>query len=187
MANELLSTPRIDEDGYFDGMVAYMLDPATGEPMWPDRGVKADRPCDDLAEADSFYKWNGSAWQAEKKPTTCAECVALGPISHQKQTARCILLRNLYQSLVEQDAEHFRITRGENLEWAVEAVPEKTEEEKAAEAKEARINELKAKLSETDYVAAKIAEGAATKEEYASVLADRQAWRDEINALEGGE
>ena len=184
MASELLSTPRIDEDGYFDGMVAYMLDPATGEPMWPDHGVKVDKPEDDGAH---FYKWDGSAWLAEKKPTTCAECVALGPISHQKQTARCNLLRNLYQSLVEQDAEHFRITRGENLEWIVEAIPEKTEEEKAAEAKEARINELKAKLSETDYVAAKIAEGAATKEEYASVLADRQAWRDEINALEGGE
>lgn len=184
MASELLSTPRIDEDGYYDGMVAYMLDPATGEPMWPDRGVKADKPEDDGAH---FYRWNGSAWQAEKKPTTCAECVALGPVSHQSQTARCNELRQLYQTLVEKDSEHFRITRGENLEWVVEAIPEKTAEEKAAEAKEARIRELKAKLSKTDYVAAKIAEGAATKEEYASVLADRQAWRDEINALEGVE
>lgn len=184
MANELLSTPRIDEDGYFDGMVAYMLDPATGEPMWPDRGVKADKPEDDGAY---FYKWDGSAWLAEKKPTTCAECVALGPVSHQSQTARCNELRQIYQRLVEADSEHFRIARGENLEWIVEAIPEKTAEEKAAEAKEARINELKAKLSETDYVAAKIAEGAATKEEYASVLADRQSWRDEINQLEGGE
>lgn len=184
MANELLSTSRVDEDGYFDGMVAYMLDPATGEPMWPDRGVKADKPEDDGAH---FYKWDGSAWLAEKKPTTCAECVALGPVSHRSQTARCNELRQLYQTLVEKDSEHFRIVRGDNLEWVVEAIPEKTEEEKAAEAKEARISELKAKLSETDYVAAKIAEGAATKEEYASVLADRQAWRDEINALEGGE
>lgn len=184
MASELLSTPRIDEDGYYDGMVAYMLDPATGEPMWPDRGVKADKPEDDGAH---FYKWDGSAWLAEKKPTTCAECVALGPVSHQSQTTRCNELRQIYQRLVETDSEHFRITRGENLEWGVEAIPEKTAEEKAAEAKEARIIELKAKLSETDYVAAKIAEGAATKEEYASVLADRQAWRDEINQLEGGE
>ena len=73
------------------------------------------------------------------------------------------------------------------MEWIVEAIPEKTAEEKVAEAKEARISELKAKLSETDYVAAKIAEGAATREEYAAVLADRQAWRDEINQLEGNE
>lgn len=48
---------------------------------------------------------------------------------------------------------------------------------------ESRIAELKHLLSETDYVAAKIAEGAATREEYASVLAQRQRWRDEINEL----
>lgn len=185
--NELFFLPRLDEDGYFKGMCAFMRDPATGDPLLPDDVAIAGAPCDDPVTADSFYKWDGEAWQAESKPKTCAECVAQGPISHQKQTSRCNLLRNLYQSLVEQDAEHFRITRGENLEWAVEVIPEKTEEEKAAEAKKVRISELKAKLAETDYVAAKIAEGAATKEEYASVLADRQAWRDEINQLEGNE
>ena len=181
--NELFFLPRLDEDGYFKGMCAFMRDPATGDPLLPDDVAIAGAPCDDPVTADSFYKWDGEAWQAESKPKTCAECVALGPISHQKQTARCNLLRSLYQSLVEQDAEHFRITRGDNMEWAVEAIPEKTEEEKAT----ARIGELKAKLSETDYVAAKIAEGAATREEYAAVLADRQAWRDEINQLEGNE
>ena len=48
---------------------------------------------------------------------------------------------------------------------------------------EGRIAELKRLLSETDYVAAKIAEGAATREEYESVLSQRQRWRDEINEL----
>lgn len=38
-----------------------------------------------------------------------------------------------------------------------------------------------AKLKETDYVAAKIAEGAATPEEYADVLAERRKARKEIN------
>ena len=37
------------------------------------------------------------------------------------------------------------------------------------------------KLKETDYVAAKIAEGAATPEEYAEVLAERRKARKEIN------
>ncbi len=50
-----------------------------------------------------------------------------------------------------------------------------------------RIAQLKAKLDETDYIAAKLAEGAATREEYADVLARRQAWRDEINRLSGGD
>lgn len=36
-------------------------------------------------------------------------------------------------------------------------------------------------LSSTDYIAAKIAEGVATKEEYADKLALRQQWRKDIN------
>lgn len=47
-----------------------------------------------------------------------------------------------------------------------------------------RIAELKGMLAETDYIAAKIAEGAATREEYEGKLAERQSWRDEINELE---
>lgn len=46
------------------------------------------------------------------------------------------------------------------------------------------IRELKDELSSTDYVAAKIGEGAATKEEYADVLARRQECRNRINELE---
>ena len=51
--------------------------------------------------------------------------------------------------------------------------------------KEIQIEDLKQKLSETDYIACKIAEGVATTEEYADVIAQRQAWREEINKLEG--
>lgn len=51
----------------------------------------------------------------------------------------------------------------------------------------AKIEGLKSKLSETDYAVIKIAEGAATREEYAAVIARRQAWRDEINRLEKAE
>lgn len=43
------------------------------------------------------------------------------------------------------------------------------------------ILDREAKLKETDYVAAKIAEGAATPEEYAEVLAERRKARKEIN------
>lgn len=48
------------------------------------------------------------------------------------------------------------------------------------------VRDREAKLNETDYVAAKIAEGAATKEEYAAVLSRRRAWRGEINEAEAG-
>ena len=54
-----------------------------------------------------------------------------------------------------------------------------------AERQANRIAELKAKLAATDYVVIKIAEGAATMGDYAATIADREAWRAEINRLEG--
>ena len=47
-----------------------------------------------------------------------------------------------------------------------------------------RIEMLKAELASTDYKAIKYAEGWLTEEEYAPIKAQRQAIRDEINALE---
>lgn len=44
------------------------------------------------------------------------------------------------------------------------------------------ILDCEAKLTSTDYIAAKIAEGKATKADYADKIAERQQWRDEINA-----
>lgn len=48
----------------------------------------------------------------------------------------------------------------------------------------AEISELKAQLAATDYAVIKIAEGAAEREEYAGVIAQRQEWRNRINELE---
>lgn len=44
------------------------------------------------------------------------------------------------------------------------------------------ILDREGKLTSTDYIAAKIAEGKATTEEYAEKIALRQQWRDDINA-----
>lgn len=43
------------------------------------------------------------------------------------------------------------------------------------------ILDREGKLTATDYIAAKIAEGKATKTEYAAKIAERQQWRDDIN------
>lgn len=51
--------------------------------------------------------------------------------------------------------------------------------------KECAILDLKKKLADTDYIACKIAEGAATLEEYAEIRAQREAWRAQINELMG--
>ena len=52
----------------------------------------------------------------------------------------------------------------------------------AINAKQSIILDREGKLSSTDYIAAKLAEGKATQEEYADKIAQRQTWRDDINA-----
>ena len=65
----------------------------------------------------------------------------------------------------------------------------RSDDEKAPElaqiAAQAEISLLKRKLADTDYIAAKIAEGAATPEDYADKLSERAGWRTRINELEG--
>lgn len=75
-----------------------------------------------------------------------------------------------------------------NYKLIDDKVVERTDEDKAPELAiiEAKIEiaQLKKKLADTDYISNKIAEGAATKEQYAEKLAERQTWRDRINELE---
>lgn len=71
----------------------------------------------------------------------------------------------------------------ESGELALRSDSEKEpEREKLSTIKE--IATLKEKLTATDYISAKLAEGAATREEYADKLAERAAWRSRINELE---
>ena len=46
------------------------------------------------------------------------------------------------------------------------------------------ILDREGKLTSTDYIAAKIAEGKATKADYTEKIAQRQQWRDDINAAQ---
>ena len=67
-------------------------------------------------------------------------------------------------------------------------IAERTEADKAPELSridsQREIAELKTKLAQTDYIAAKIAEGSATVEEYSEEIRKRREWRARINELE---
>lgn len=142
---------------------------------------------DDEKLKDHFAKWNkdSGVWEYEAKPTSAADFVGVR-VSHKSQTEHDRELRQLLQDLVKADSEHFKVIRGtkeEGLYWSVEAIPEKTQDEKDLEAAKQEEQELQSFLGSTDYVAAKLAEGVATKEEYADVLQQRAEARDRINAL----
>lgn len=75
------------------------------------------------------------------------------------------------------------VEKAYNNKWYLKGyVPEETADEIAIREAKARIIDAEENLRLTDYIGIKIAEGAATREEYAEQLAQRQAWRDEINA-----
>ena len=65
-----------------------------------------------------------------------------------------------------------------------ELCPMKTEEDLLKDQYRLEITQLKKALSDTDYKAIKYAEGQISAEEYASVRAERQGYRDRINELE---
>ena len=136
---------------------------------------------------EKFAKWNreSQSWNYIEKPKTAKDFLGV-QVSHKSQTPHNQELRQLVQSLVNEDREHFRVIRGseeEGLWWGVEEIPEKTQDEKDLE--QAKSDEQKALsyLRSTDYVAVKMAEGVATKEEYAEILQKRAEKRDEVNAL----
>ena len=65
-----------------------------------------------------------------------------------------------------------------------ELCPMKTEQDLLKDQYRLEIQQLKKALSATDYKAIKYAEGQISEEEYASVKAERQGYRDRINELE---
>ena len=153
--------------------------------LMPDDATQVAPDAEKLAT--HFAKWNEEAkkWDYEAKPTTAADFVGL-QISHKSQTPHNQELRQLVQSLVNEDPKHFRVIRGseeEGLWWGVEEVPEKTQDEKDLEQAKADEQAALAYLRSTDYVAVKIAEGVATTEESSEVLQKRAEKREEVNAL----
>lgn len=140
MAFEWKKFPAVDEDGYF---YDFSLQ-GVGEGMGlADFVVETPLP-EGIDLTRSFARWTGTEWIEEAKPTTAAECAALGPVSHQSTTARCNELRKLYEELTK-GSEEYRLERGENLEWIVVKIPDPTPEEiEAQELAEAKAERAEA-------------------------------------------
>ena len=175
---------RFDDLGYLIGDTIIQKHPTKHTWMIPDDCTDL-KPDKEKLETH-FARFKDGQWTYEKIPQDAGFFIGK-QVSHKSQKLHDQVLRALLQRLVDEKPETYRVIRGseeEGLWWSVEKIPEKSAKEKALDEKQTRIAVLKSKLNSTDYVAAKIAEGAATREEYADVLNDRQAWRDEINALE---
>lgn len=173
---------KFDEDGYFIRAKYAQESPSVkGKFLIPKRStqIKPEIPEGYVA------RWNDEVWEYEKLPTSAADFIGKR-ISHKSQTEHSRLMRKLLQDFVKADSDHYRVIRGsqeEGLYWSVEKIPEKTQDELDLEEAKQQEQQLLQKLRDTDYVAAKLAEGVATKEEYEEVLSNRAEWREQINGL----
>lgn len=113
-----------------------------------------------------------------------------------------VFVKHHEATLYSPEKGHYEVTKeypngGRDIEWMIDqaevlahdAYDEYEEIQRYVlytnkELSQFKINELKQKLSETDYIAAKIAEGVATKEEYKEQLEKRQEWRNQINSIQ---
>lgn len=117
-----------DPAGYYLGETAWMLD-AFGD--WLEAPSSTDVcPWGGDPDDSVFYKRLGGKWTTEKKPTCAAECIGL-LVPHDSMTAHDIELRKLIRTFGEE--EGYRLVQSEDFSLSIERVPEKTEEEKAAE------------------------------------------------------
>lgn len=136
---EFLELYAFDEDGYFEGPILFQVMEGV---FPPDRTTQTGLPED--ADLDkNFYRWDGTSWVAEAKPTKVEDLLGI-VVSHKTQTAHDEEMRQLIQKLGTADG--YRIVRGEgdDLTWAVEKIPE---EEIAAQEAEAAIGDFDAQMS----------------------------------------
>lgn len=160
-----------DDAGYYQHEVSVQV--VDGEPLMPP-SVTFSCPCGKATQDDTvFYRFDGKKWIAEKKPTCAAECVGL-VISHTTTTPHDEEMRELIRRFAQE--EGYREKRGEDLSWALEKIPEKTAEEKLAEAAEQARQKRDRLIADTDYLLC--ADYPISAEDLEAVKAYRQALRD---------
>lgn len=128
---------KFDDSGYFAGQCTFQVLEGV---FAPEQTTEMSLP-EDADHNANFYKWDGAAWQAEKKPTSAEELVGI-VVSHKSQTPHDQEMRALVQKYGT--AEGFRIKRGDDLEWIVEKIPQ---EEIDAQAIDAELSEFDSKIA----------------------------------------
>lgn len=138
---------KYDASGYFEHELSVQV--VDGDALMPPSCTLVAPVSTGGMDASKFYRFDGKTWIAESKPTCAADLIGV-VISHESQTPHDIEMRSLIQKFAQE--EGYREKRGEDLSWSVEKIPEKTEEEKLAEAEEQVRSKRDSMISDTDYL-----------------------------------
>lgn len=172
MASEFIDGYAYDAEGYFEYDVP--VQKYNGTLLMPEN-VSLECPWGAESDPDStvFYRLVDGKWTTEKKPT-CGDDLLGVEVSHTSQTAHDIKMRAYVQMFA--DGERFREKRGVDNSWMLEKIPEKTEEEKLAEAAEQIRSKRDSLISDSDYLLA--SDYPISAKDLEVVKAYRQALRD---------
>ncbi len=132
---------KYDDAGYLIGATHHQVREGVG---LPPKATKVALPEDANLEAN-FYRFDGTAWQAEKKPTSAEELVGI-VVSHKSQTPHDQEMRALVQKYGT--TEGYRIKRGDELEWIVEKIPQEELDAQAIDAELADFDRQVASLKD---------------------------------------
>ena len=132
---------KYDDAGYLIGTTHHQVREGVG---LPPKATKVVLPEGADLETN-FYKWDGAAWQAEKKPTSAEELVGI-VVSHKSQTPHDQEMRALVQKYGT--TEGYRIKRGDELEWIVEKIPQEELDAQAIDAELADFDRQVASLKD---------------------------------------
>lgn len=171
MTSEFKTAYRFDDAGYFEHELSVQV--IDGEALMPPSATLLPPWGEAKPDDKVFYRFGGEGWVTEPKPTCAADLVGV-VVSHQSQTQRDIEMRSLIQKFAQE--EGYREKRGEDLSWSVETIPEKTPEEKLAEAEEQVRSKRDSLIADTDYLLC--ADYPISAEDLEAVKAYRQALRD---------
>lgn len=171
MTSEFKTAYRFDDAGYFEHELSVQV--IDGEALMPPSATLLPPWGEAKPDDKVFYRFGGEGWVTEPKPTCAADLVGV-VVSHQSQTPRDIEMRSLIQKFSQE--EGYRERRGEDLSWAVEKIPEKTEAEKREDAEKSVRAKRDSRISETDYLLA--SDYPISAEDLEAVKVYRQALRD---------
>lgn len=135
-----------DDAGWFESESMAQRDLYSGEFDLPPQSTDI-APAEEM-DPECFYRWDEekTQWLAIPKPKTAAECVGT-VVSHESQTPHDIELRAIFESLTK-DSQEYRLGRGEDLSWYVEAIPPPTEAELESEAANAELSAFDAQIQD---------------------------------------
>lgn len=132
---------KYDDAGYLIGATHHQVREGVG---LPPKATKVELSEGADLEAN-FYRFDGTDWQAEKKPTSAEELVGI-VVSHKSQTPHDQEMRALVQKYGT--TEGYRIKRGDALEWIVEKIPQEELDAQAIDAELADFDRQVASLKD---------------------------------------